>query len=388
MWIIGTIYPLLGLLIGIVAWGNNPAYMPMSLLILPAWFHAKNRFMAGLTVFLYFAAASRGLPIATKVYFRSNFALASVDWLLGLLIVSLPFFLLFFNNKKIRLAGLYVALVLIAIPPFGLVCWTYPLAGTGIWWPSGGWLALVVTLLLIPVFCLWPVSLALPIVLGLLLPHGSLATPAGWQAINTCFAGTAGKANCFNPLSIKDFENDFVKQVKTINVINNLSNKKIKIVLLPESSGGTWLTANPGLWRTRLSWPGTVLVSATVPAGRQYKDDVIFAVSRTTAARMIYRQRQPVPVSMWWPGRINSYRAHWYSNPVITFQGHRIAFFVCYEQFLTWPVLQSLWHNPELLCATSSVWWSAGTNIPAIQHNIMLSWSQLFSVPLLTAVNS
>lgn len=382
------VYPLTGLIIGWIAWGDNPAFMPLALLILPAWYCAGNRLVAWLTIFFYFAAASRGLPMATMAYFQTNLAKASVDWLLGISFVSIPFLLLFFKNKKLRLIGLYLALFLIAVPPFGLTCWTHPLAGTGMWLPGTGWFGLIAVFLIIPLFCRWPLLAALPVLSALLIPYNNPALPRGWQALDTNFSGTVGEANSFAPLTLKDFQGDFVKQAKTIDTINATFTdaKKINLVLLPESSGGTWLAGNEQLWKSRLSWPGTTLVGATVQTG-QYKDSVILAVSNV-GTKPIYRQRQPVPVSMWWPGRVNSYLAHWFNNPVVALQGHRVAFFICYEQFLAWPVLQSLWYKPDLLCATSSVWWATGTNIPAIQHNIMLSWSQLFSLPLLTATNS
>lgn len=379
-------YPILGLVIGLTAWDYNPAYMPVSLFILPAWYHAKNRFIAFFTVFIYFAAASRGLVVGTMTYLQTNIFDASLTWLTGVLVVSFPFFLLFFNNKKTRLTGLYFAIAVITVPPFGLTSWTHPLASTGIWWPGGGWLALAVTLLSLPFYCRWPALLAIPILFGLTLPHNSIAAPSSWQALNTNFAGIAGQSNCFAAPTAKDFKDDFIKQIKTIDKINSAFNaKKNNVILLPEGSGGTWLTANPRLWRSRLTYSGTVLVGATLPVGN-YKDSVILAVS-CTGGRTIYRQRMTVPLSMWWPGRKHSYRAHWFNNPVVALHGHRIAFFVCYEQFLTWPILQSIWHKPDLLCATSSVWWATGTNIPAIQHNIMFAWSQLFSLPLLAAIN-
>ncbi len=386
MKLIPWVYPLTGLIIGWTAWGNNPAFMPVALLILPAWYYADSRLVAWLTVFFYFAAASHDLPMATMTYFQTNFAKASVDWLLGISFVSIPFLLFLFKNKKLRVIGLYIALFLIAVPPFGLTCWTHPLAGTGMWLPYTGWFGLVAVLLFISLLCRWPILVALPVLLGLLLSHNNPAVPPGWQAFDTDFVGRVGQANSFAPLTFKDFKDDFIKQAKTIDRINNTFDPKNKrIVLLPESSGGTWLAGNDQLWQSRMTFPGTALVGATVPAGK-YKDSVILAVSRA-GTQPLYRQRQPVPASMWWPGRVNSYLAHWFSNPVVTLQDHRVAFFICYEQFLTWPVLQSLWHKPDLLCATSSVWWAAGTNIPIIQHNIMQSWSQLFSVPLLTAIN-
>jgi hypothetical protein len=372
-------------MIGGLAWGSNPIFMPIALLILPAWYYANNRFIAWLTLFFYFAAASRGLPLATMTYFQVNLSKASVDWMLGVLFVSLPFLFLYFKNNKHRLIGLLISLVLIALPPFGLICWTHPLAGIGIFWPGGGWLALATTFLFIPIFCRWPVTLILPITIGLTINHSPTTAIAGWKNLNTHFSGTVEQANAFAPLTVKNFRDELIKQSQTIKTINESFDNKTKIILLPESSGGTWFSGNDQLWQSRLTWPGIALVGATIKTG-QYQDSVIMAVS-TTEIKPIYKQRQPVPISMWRPGHKNSYLAHWFNNPTVSFQDQQVAFFICYEQFLTWPVLQSLWHKPDLFCATSSIWWAKDTNIPAIQHNIMLSWSQLFSVPLLTAIN-
>lgn len=381
LWII---YPLAGALIGWAAWGNNSATMPVALLIFPAWFHAPNRWAAWATVFLYFLVAGHGLPLASMQYFQADFLPAFFDLSLAVLIPSVPFLPLFFTDKKLRATGLILATIIIMVPPFGLTCWTHPLASTGIWFPASGWPGLALAIIFIPAFCRWPVLVAVPLVLGLTNNQPPLPPPPAWQALNTHFSGKPGRRNNFQPLTIKNLLADLGQKSKTVALVNQ-TDRETKFLLLPEFSGGNWSTGNAMLWQSLLSWPGTALIGATVPAG-EHKDSVIIALSRDQA-RIIYRQRQPVPMSMWFPGKDYSYLAHWFSNPVVQVGRQKVAFFVCYEQFLIWPVLQSIWNKPDILTATSNIWWATNTNIPAIQHNIMLSWSRLFSVPLLTATN-
>lgn len=377
------IYPLTGAIAGLVAWGNNPVTMPVALVIFPLWFYAPNRWIAWATVLCYFMAAGHGLPQASMQYFQAGFLPAFFDLALACLIPSLPFLFFYFHKKIYRLAGLILATILIMVPPFGLTCWTHPLASTGIWFPASGWPGLILALALVPFFCRWPWLLAGPLVLAFIGNQTPISPPPTWGTLDTHFSGQPGRRNNFRKPKLNLA--DLGQQAKTVLLVNK-TDKNFQYLLLPESSGGNWSAGVDLLWQTMLTWPGTVLVGATVPAG-DYKDSVILTVARDKKTRIIYRQRQPVPVSMWYPGKAGSYLAHWFANPVVRVGGHKVAFMVCYEQFMTWPVLQSAWQGPDFFAATSNVWWAAGTNISAIQHNIMLAWSRLFSVPLITATN-
>lgn len=383
-WWAWIIYPLAGAITGLVAWGNNPATMPVALAIFPLWYYAPNRWTAWAVMLFYFMAAGHGLPLASMQYFQAGFLPAFSDLALACLIPSLPFLFLFFQNKKSRLAGLVLASIIIMVPPFGLTCWTHPLASTGIWLAASGWPGLIMALALVPFFGRWPVLLAVPVFFGLTNNQATLSSPStAWGTLDTHFSGQPGRRNNF----VKSRLNlaDLGQQAKTVALVNQ-TNDKIQFLLLPESSGGNWSAGIDLLWQSMLTWPGTVLVGATVPAG-DFQDSVILEVARDKKTRIIYRQRQPVPMSMWCPGKAGSYLAHWFGDPVVRIGGYKVAFVVCYEQFMSWPILQSAWYQPDIFAATSNVWWSADTNIPTIQHNIMLAWSRLFSVPLITATN-
>lgn len=81
---------------------------------------------------------------------------------------------------------------------------------------------------------------------------------------------------------------------------------------------------------------------------------------------ILYRERMPVPVSMWqpwrgWIGQGGGARAYLFANPIVELAGTRIAPLICYEQLIVWPVLQSMLHSTDIVVATGNGWWTAGT---------------------------
>jgi hypothetical protein len=97
-----------------------------------------------------------------------------------------------------------------------------------------------------------------------------------------------------------------------------------------------------------------------------------------------YLQRIPMPVSMW--GR--DVEAHPWGTGMLNVNGRRAAVLLCYEQLLTLPALESFWGHPDLLIAASNLYWAEGTTIPASERICLESWSRLFSVPFVHAVNT
>jgi hypothetical protein len=106
-----------------------------------------------------------------------------------------------------------------------------------------------------------------------------------------------------------------------------------------------------------------------------------------------YRQRMPVPVSMWQPwlsvlGTSAGARADFFANAVVSVRGTRVATLICYEQLLVWPILQSALGSPDVLVAPANGWWTAGTDIVAIQIAVATAWARLFNLPLVLAINT
>lgn len=79
-------------------------------------------------------------------------------------------------------------------------------------------------------------------------------------------------------------------------------------------------------------------------------DNVMVTISEGEA-RILYRERMPIPVSMWqpwlqWTGQGGGARAHFFANAAEDLAGTRIAPLICYEQLIVWPILHSMLFSP------------------------------------------
>jgi apolipoprotein N-acyltransferase len=163
-------------------------------------------------------------------------------------------------------------------------------------------------------------------------------------------------------------------------------------IVLPESTLGFWTPTVERLWvKELLGTNATVIAGAAIIDAGGY-DNVLVAIS-ATGAQILYRERMPVPGSMWQPWRSllgvsGGARAHFFSNPVVTIADARIAPLICYEQLIVWPVLQSMLQEPDFIVAVGNGWWTKGTSIVAIQRASAEAWARLFDKPLLISFNT
>ena len=172
-----------------------------------------------------------------------------------------------------------------------------------------------------------------------------------------------------------------------------MDSKDSVLLLFPEAVAGRWNRTTAALWEepsAHLANHGaTVLFGAELFADQceesERYDAVIVAVGSESG--VLYRQRFPMPVSMWRPLCASSARIHWLESGVSILHGRKVAALVCYEQVLTWPVLISMIHQPEIIIAPANAWWSRNTSIPGIQHNVLAAWARLFHIPVITAFN-
>jgi apolipoprotein N-acyltransferase len=267
-----------------------------------------------------------------------------------------------------------------ALPPFGVVGWAHPLTAAGVLFPGLGWVGLGLTVAVVLLLASWrpvPASVAVAL-LG--VPMAMATAPAvpdaSWQGLTTHFRFDSGT---------RDYLEDYRRQLALHRLIRTTT---APVVVLPETAGGRWGAATRALWLPLAGELGdrSVLLGAELPAGPGY-DNVLIALD-ATGDRVVYRQRMPVPVSMWKPWVSDGAAAHWFATPVFELRQQRVAAFICYEQLLVWPVLHSLAYRPDVLVAIGNSWWAAGTSIPSIQTDTMEAWARLFDVPLVAAFNS
>ena len=141
---------------------------------------------------------------------------------------------------------------------------------------------------------------------------------------------------------------------------------------------------DPTLSRLRSSGK-TVMIGTgiNIPETAKYRNAVII---RGTEAGMFF-QRVPIPIGMWHPLRNDGVPIAISGPGVKQVGARRIAPLICYEQFLTWPVLTSMASRPKLLIGISNHYWSHNTAIPDVQLRLLKVWGRLFGLPTLSAVN-
>ncbi|MCP3875886.1 MAG: conjugal transfer protein TraB, partial [Desulfobacteraceae bacterium] len=93
-------------------------------------------------------------------------------------------------------------------------------------------------------------------------------------------------------------------------------------------------------------------------------------------------------VAMWRPWAKDNVRNNWFDNPVFDINGKKGTALICYEAYLTWPILQSfIAGDPEIIIFVSNHWWSKNTSLLTIQNMCIKAWASLFDVRVVTAIN-
>ena len=332
----------------------------------------------------YFLAASRGLPQGAAEFFGSSVSVGFLFWIAG----SVPFVIIhalaWTARKGWRRAEHYgIAMVLTAVPPFGITGWAHPITAVGVLLPGWGWWGLMVMALGL---CLMATRLAPAIALsaGVLTGIAAISgdgSPASeeWQGIDTAAGAAFGWVDTLH------------QQQLLIAQVRKEAEGGSQIIVLPESALGILTPTAEHLWGEALANLDITVIAGAAVIDTQGYDTVMVALGRT-GTKVLYRQRMPVPVAMWQPWRpwldlTGGAAGTLFGDPLVEAAGQRIAPLICYEQLLVWPVLQSAFHRPDRIVAIANGWWAKDTSIPAIQRSSVEAWARLFDLPLVTAFN-
>lgn len=90
---------------------------------------------------------------------------------------------------------------------------------------------------------------------------------------------------------------------------------------------------------------------------------------------------------MWRPWADESVAADPLASGVGQVAGRKVAYSICYEQLLVFPLLVSMAHSPDLIVGAANDWWARDTSIPTIQKQALDVWGLLFDLPVVRAVN-
>lgn len=354
-------------------------------MIFPAlWAFSPSRLAAACVSAGYFLAASRGLPQGVANFYGSQLALGVALWLAAsLAFVGVHAALWTSHGRWHRLLRYTISAVLMSVPPFGIVGWAHPITAAGILFPGWGWfgLAAAAILMLVMTTKRWPIAAAF---LGGFWAWSAAtwtppSLPEDWIGVDTQFRGVAGQYAGYE------------QQLATIAFVKSAAADGASVVVLPESAVGFWTPTIERLWRQQLDGSNVTVIAGAAVVNRDGYDNVMMQVS-AGGSSVLYRERMPVPVSMWQPwlagtGQGGGARAHFFANPIVGVGGVKVAPLICYEQLIVWPIVQSMLYRPDVIVATGNGWWTAGTNIVAIQKASAEAWATLFGLQLVMAFN-
>lgn len=371
--------------VGALSWCGNILLLPLALIFPALWAFAPSRLAAGLVSAAYFLAASRGLPQGVMNFYGAEIFAGFGLWIvasLGFVIVHITLWTAQSGWQKTSRYGL--AAVVMSVPPFGIVGWAHPITAAGVLFPAWGWLGLGAAAigLLVTTTRFWPIAL---------LSFGGLwiwsaatwtqsTMPHAWAGVDTQFRGAEGQYAGYG------------QQRETIELAKTAMTNGASVVVLPEGAAGIWTPTVEQFWVAALDGTNVIVNVGAVVIDHAGYDNVTMEVT-ARGARILYRQRMPVPVSMWQPWSNStddggSARAEFFANPVVEFGGRRVASLICYEQLIVWPLLQSMLHSPEIIVATGNGWWTKNTAIVSVQKMSTEAWARLFGLPIVSAFNS
>ncbi len=358
---------------------------------------ASSRSIAALVAASYFLAASRGLPQGVANFYAADLWPGLVLWVMAsasFVIVHAVLWTMHRGEDAFRGKGTdaasalryLFAMALTGLPPFGISGWAHPLTAAGVLFPGWGWWGLVATAILLILMTGRRWQIAVAVLAGLHVWSATNWTPPkltpGWMAVDLKQGETLGRDGSLA------YQRDLIDTVRKAAE----SDEDVRVAVLPESALGFWTPTVARVWRDGLRGSDlTVIAGAAVVYHGGY-ENVIVVIS-ADAANILYRERMPVPGSMWqpwlrWTSQGGGARADFFGNPVVDVDGIRITPLICYEQLILWPVLQSMLHAPEVIVAVGNGWWTENTSIVAIQEASVAAWARLFGLPVVVAFNT
>lgn len=355
------------------AWGTAWAGVCTAILLLPCWGTSRSRRDAGVVAFAYYLGGARDMPEAIHAYYRAGWLESALATLLGAAALSLPWAALWASPRSPRLsraARAAGALVLVTIPPVGLIGVCNPLAVAGTLLPGLATLSVLGAFVLLSVAATSPRAASVLLAMALMSHHiGAAPASPDWRAIDTELRSVPAP---------RDYGAQYERAVDTIALLHRSDVfGHHQHLVLPETAGGAWTNAMAGLWEPlveRLREQHRCLVLGVLDPRGDYANGVRAVGDCDGAAR----QRVPLP---------GTQVINLTGDGVLDVQGHRVGVLICFESHLAWPVLQTALAHPETLLVLANLRPIRDTRAVTAQRVVMTSWARAFDLPLHIATN-
>ncbi len=375
------------------AWGHDglPWLAGLAAAMPLLWSLAGSRWWAGMIALVYYLAASRGLPFGAGIFFAESappwFSWAL--WLAAGLVNAVPWLLLWSQNLRRQAWTMPAALALTALPPVGFIGWVNPLTAAGILFPGLGFVGLACLVASLVVFVLrrWQTAAILASIAVVANIFAMQDKPAPWAS------AWSGRDTNFARLQT-DAAPNFLTEGQRVAQIMMLAGQLEPghVLVLPETVLPRVLQGNDfssmmlaGVSAQLKAKESAILVGAEVAAPGRQLQNALLALGDDSGPLI---QRVPVPIGMWRPWAAETIAANPLGSGIGQVAGRRVAYVICYEQLLTFPIWVSMANGPDVLVGAANDWWARETSIPTIQGQALYVWGRLFSLPVIHATNT
>lgn len=372
--------------VGAAAWSGHLIGFLLAPLMIVLWGRARSRSEAFAVALGYYLATGRGLVIGAGVFFGDSTSLPHpipglLLWLGYAVLISAGWTMTW--GTRAKALRLILALLLISIPPLGIVGGFNPLLSAGLFFPGLGWIGLCLIIIWFCVLVTIPTRtiVTLPFAAIALIANTVFRAPAlpNWSSIDTSLGPAASSSEQY----------DRMMHLQRAVATWSTTHKQGSVLVLPELVGDDW-SMNQQWWnsvdRNLKRRQQTVLLGAYVPIGNgKVYENVVVSIGQVDGVK--FRDRVPVPISMWKPWTNEGALAFWTESGVHRINNRQVASLICYEQLLVWPVMLSLLENPDVLVAPANDWWATHTNLPDLQRQSVQAWARLFSIPFIWSTN-
>ena len=363
---------------GAVGWSGRFECLPIAVLVLVLWRLSRSGVEAFGVAASYYGAASFGWTRASSTFLGSSVA-ALLVWVGGALLLSLPWGLLWSKRFAVSavsrlVRGVLLGLVLM-LPPLGLMSWSNPWVGGAAVLPGLGYVGfgLVTLSVFAPGARSWPGWLAV------FFAVSALACDRVGPVADQNWAGISTHYGRLSDVSVDE------RYDRAVSAGQAAERTGAKVVLFPEGVAGRWTRSSAALWAAQAAESDRVLlVGAIEERGRERRNGL--AIAGEGEVRF-WPQRLPAPIGMWAPWRSAHVQSDLFRSSVTDIEGRRAAMLVCFEQFVSWPVLQTALENPDVVLAPANLWFASGTNLNAVREVTLRSWASLMGWSVVEAIN-
>jgi len=291
----GAVLIIASVAVGAIGWSGHVLTLPQALVFPALWAFSPSRTISAAVSAGYFLAASRGLPQGVATYFGSSVWAGILLWLLAsLFFVGVHVALWTRHPGRGRILRYGAAAILMAIPPFGIVGWAHPITAAGVLFPEWGWFGIIATAIIVLTMTtrVWPLVSAIFLIAWIWSAKiwTDPLRPDGWQGIDTALSAGLGNGT------------DIAQRRVLLNDVRRAAAQGARVVVLPESAFGVMTPTVEHFWTDGLGGLDVIVIGGAVVIDPRSYDNVMMGIDRQGGA-VLYRERMPVPVSMWQPWR-------------------------------------------------------------------------------------